>query len=50
MAVAGDDVYLLVKRDFGYTLEQFDDTLQLDCALTGGARHGGRGLGPGWIT
>ena len=35
VAVAGDDVYLLIKRDFGYTLEQFDDALQLDCALSG---------------
>lgn len=35
VAVVGDDVYLLVRRDDQYFIEQFDDALNLDSALTG---------------
>ncbi len=35
IAVVGDEVYVLVNRDGVYTIEQFDDTLNLDSALTG---------------
>jgi hypothetical protein len=35
IAVVGDDVYVLVNRDGVYTIEQFDETLNLDSALTG---------------
>lgn len=35
VSVVGDDVYLMVERDGSYFIEQFDDTLNLDSALTG---------------
>lgn len=35
VSVVGDDVYLLVERDGDYMVEQFDDALNLDSALTG---------------
>lgn len=35
VSVVGDDVYILVERDGDYLIEQFDDTLNLDSALTG---------------
>lgn len=35
VAVVGDDVFLLVERDSGVTIEQFDDDLNLDSALSG---------------
>lgn len=37
VAVVGDDVYLLVLRDDRYFIEQFDNALNLDSALTGEA-------------
>ena len=35
VAVVGDDVFLLTLRDDIYVIEQFDDDLNLDSALTG---------------
>jgi len=35
VAVVGDEVYLLINRGGDYMIEQFDDTLNLDSALTG---------------
>jgi hypothetical protein len=35
VAVVGDDVFLLIARNGNYTIEQFDDALNLDAALTG---------------
>ncbi|HYH18036.1 MAG TPA: hypothetical protein VD995_05405 [Azospirillum sp.] len=35
VAVVGDDVYLLAERGAGWTIERFDDTLNLDSALVG---------------
>ncbi len=35
VAVVGDDVYLLVERNGDYMIEQFDDALYLDSALSG---------------
>ena len=35
VCVVGDDVYLLVKRNNQYFIELFEDTLNLDSALTG---------------
>ena len=35
VAVVGDDVFLLVERETGVTIEQFDDDLNLDSALSG---------------
>src|SRR5690606_16161725 len=35
VSVVGDDVYLLIERDGNYFIELFDDTLNLDSALTG---------------
>lgn len=35
VAVVGDEVYMLVQRGTDYFIEQFDDTLNLDSALTG---------------
>lgn len=35
VAVVGEEVYLLVNRDGVYTIELFDDRLNLDSALTG---------------
>ncbi len=35
VAIVGDDVFLLTARDGTYMIEQFDDTLNLDSALTG---------------
>jgi hypothetical protein len=37
VAVVGEEVYLLVERSGSYVIEQFDDALNLDCALTGTA-------------
>jgi hypothetical protein len=37
VTVVGDTVYLLVARGGVFTIEQFDDALYLDCALTGSA-------------
>lgn len=37
VSVVGDDVYLLVARDGAYMIELFDNTLNLDSALTGTA-------------
>lgn len=37
VAVVGDEVYLLVERDGRHLIEQFDDALNLDSALTGEA-------------
>ncbi|MGB0719565.1 MAG: hypothetical protein ACPGRX_03775 [Bdellovibrionales bacterium] len=37
IAVVGDDVYALVLRDGTYLIEEFDDSLNLDSALTGAA-------------
>lgn len=37
VCVVGDDVYLLVERDGSYFIEVFDDTLNLDSALSGTA-------------
>lgn len=35
VAVVGNNVYMLVSRNGNYTIEQFDDELNLDAALTG---------------
>lgn len=35
VSVVGDDVYLLIERDGDYCIEIFDNTLNLDSALTG---------------
>ena len=35
VAVVGDDVYLLVERGENFIIEQFDDAMNLDSALTG---------------
>ena len=35
VSVVGDDVYLLINRNGTYVIEQFDDDLNLDSALTG---------------
>jgi hypothetical protein len=35
VAVVGDEVYMLVQRGSEYFIEQLDDTLNLDSALTG---------------
>ena len=35
VAVVGEDVYMLVERNGVYTIELFDDALNLDAALTG---------------
>jgi hypothetical protein len=35
VSVVGDDVYMLVENDGVYTIQQFDDALNLDNALTG---------------
>lgn len=35
VSVVGEDVYLLVERDGSHFIEMFDDTLNLDSALTG---------------
>ena len=35
VAVVGDDVFMLVQRDTDYFVEQLDDNLNLDSALTG---------------
>lgn len=35
VSVVGDDVYLLIERDGDYCIELFDNTLNLDSALTG---------------
>ncbi len=35
VSVVGDIVYLLIERNGHYTIEQFDETLNLDSALTG---------------
>ncbi|HBR68275.1 MAG TPA: hypothetical protein DEA55_02745 [Rhodospirillaceae bacterium] len=35
VAVVGDDVFMLIRRGDAYMIEQFDDTLNLDAALTG---------------
>lgn len=35
VSVVGDDVYLLVERNGAHRIELFDDTLNLDSALTG---------------
>lgn len=37
VCVVGDDVYLLVERNDEFMIELFDDTLNLDSALTGDA-------------
>lgn len=37
VSVVGDDVYMLVSRSGIYTIELFDDELNLDSALTGSA-------------
>lgn len=37
IAVVGDEVYVLVNREGVYTIEQFDETIHLDSALTGTA-------------
>jgi hypothetical protein len=37
VSVVGDDVYLLVERNEEFMIEVFDDTLNLDSALTGEA-------------
>ena len=37
VTVVGEDVYMLIKRGTNYTIEQFDDTLNLDSALIGTA-------------
>ncbi len=37
VSVVGDEVYLLVERDGAYMIELFDNTLNLDSALTGEA-------------
>ncbi len=35
VAVVGEDIYMLVERDGDYLVEQLDDALNLDSALTG---------------
>lgn len=35
VTVVGQDIYLLIERDGTYAIEQFDDALNLDAALTG---------------
>ncbi len=35
VAVVGDDVFMLVERNGAYSIEQLDDSLNLDAALTG---------------
>ncbi|MEI8393342.1 MAG: hypothetical protein WCF85_01305 [Rhodospirillaceae bacterium] len=35
VAVVGDEVYILVRRGAAWTIERFDDTLNLDAALSG---------------
>jgi len=35
VAIVGDDVFVLTERGGSYMIEQFDDTLNLDSALTG---------------
>lgn len=37
VTVAGEAVYMLVERNGNFLIEQVDDALQLDCALTGEA-------------
>lgn len=37
VAVVGETVYLLIERDGAFLIEQFDDTLNLDSALSGSA-------------
>jgi hypothetical protein len=37
VAVVGDTVYLLIERNGNTTIEEFDDSLNLDSALTGSA-------------
>src|SRR5690606_26259417 len=37
VSVVGDEVYLLVYRDGDYFIEQFDNALNLDSALSGEA-------------
>ena len=37
VSVVGDIVYLLIERNGNFTIEQFDETLNLDSALTGSA-------------
>ena len=37
VSVAGDTVYMLVEREGIFTIEEVDDHLQLDCALSGEA-------------
>lgn len=38
VAVVGDDVFMLVERDGAYLIEQLEDALNLDSALTGEAQ------------
>ncbi len=40
VTVAGDDVYLLLDRGGACTIEQFDESLNLDSALTGESEEG----------
>ncbi|PCJ98657.1 MAG: hypothetical protein COA45_07565 [Zetaproteobacteria bacterium] len=35
VSVVGDDVYMLIERDGAYLIEQFDEELHLDSALSG---------------
>ncbi len=35
VSVVGDEVYMLIERDGAYFIEQFDETLYLDAALSG---------------
>lgn len=37
VAVVGDDVYLLVARNGAYAIEQFDEDIHVDSALSGGS-------------
>lgn len=37
VSVAGENVYMLIERDGAYLIEQVDDSLYLDCALSGEA-------------
>jgi hypothetical protein len=39
VSVVGDEVYLMVERNGNYIIEQFDDSLNLDSALTGEAAN-----------
>lgn len=41
VAVAGDAVYVLVERPWGFMLERFDPDLSTDCALKGEAEEAG---------